>query len=217
MENELPEEIEGYFSELEHELTLLHFKWNVFNQLFTKSKERVEILNITASHFFVLFQNMLIDDLQLSVCKLTEFHTTGSNKNLSFEVLINSIDDQHESLKKGLREIFAALRIKAKPFRNSRNKVIGHLDFETFVQGKIQELKSFKFEEIQEVLLLGREFLNTFKSYFWNRTTHFENQFSMNDGDALIAHLKRAIHYEELVQNRKIKPYSHFNSKYKNA
>ena len=210
-------DLERFYNKLDDELTVLHLKWNTFEQLFNRNEDRIEILNQTAPQFFVLVQNILISDLQLSICKLTEKHEKGGNKNLSLQVLIKNLSSEHQDLGKELATIFTELREQTKGFRDSRNKVIGHLDFDVFKRKKVPELTSFKIDEIEKTLELSRDFMNQFSSHFFDSHTYYEEPMSMGDGDALIENLKRALRHEELIKNKKIEFYSLSNSKYKNA
>ena len=57
---------------LKNEVTWLHARWVVFEQLYNKSPLTLELLNETAPSFFHLLQLLMFDDPQLSLSRLTD-------------------------------------------------------------------------------------------------------------------------------------------------
>ncbi len=73
---EMPTELAEVYDALKQDISLLHVKWEVFNQLYVTSEETVELLNESAPSFFRICQDMLIDDILLTTSRLTDPHQT---------------------------------------------------------------------------------------------------------------------------------------------
>jgi hypothetical protein len=81
------------YHELWNEVTWLHAKWNQYRQLFGHSRQRVELLNEVASHFFRIVQDALWDDVILHLARLTDPLRSRGKANLSLRKLPEVISD----------------------------------------------------------------------------------------------------------------------------
>src|SRR5208283_4951754 len=95
----IPESIEGVFEEIRNEVLWLHTKWTIYRQLFGHSEKRIELLNKCAAVAFYTFEEVLFDEIQMSLSKLTDPAGKGNKKTLSFEQL------QKQVKKNGDREL----------------------------------------------------------------------------------------------------------------
>src|SRR5258708_12664398 len=72
------------YIQLEKSVITLNAKWNQFIELYATSENTVELLNKTANWFFKTFQRVLMDDILLSICRLTDPPEMGRHhQNLS--------------------------------------------------------------------------------------------------------------------------------------
>ena len=89
----LPNEIGEVHEELFQDICWLHAKWKVFRQLYSKTPETVELLNKSAPSFFRLSEDMLVDDVLLTISCLTDPKQTFKRENLTLERLASCIDE----------------------------------------------------------------------------------------------------------------------------
>jgi len=203
----IPEDIEKIYEHLDHEVTKIHYNWDIFLQLFGESEERIELLNEVAPQFFLVVQNMAVENLFLGISRLTDPYEQGRNKNWSLQAIPENLDvDQHQELRKELSQEFDEIQSEVKPIRDRRNKIIAHFDEQAIVDEKLKKELSASRGEIDRILGRMGKYLNTFSKYFEDRRKYYSGVISIGDANALMAFLKRGLKFEEMIQERKI-PY----------
>lgn len=200
----LPVSIKDIFEELQNEITWLHGRWMIYRQLFGHSPKRIDLLNKCASVCFGIIQNVLKDEVQLSLCKLTDPTHIGKQDNLSLKILqerVEILGDQIliASSSKLINEICD----KCKPFRTHRHKRLAHFDFKTSMKGDFKLLPGISRQMINEVLTIIQKYMNTIEIHYCKHETHYE-PFLDHDGDELVAFLKYGVLFEELLNEQKI-------------
>src|SRR6185295_6641359 len=83
----IPADILTVYDELRSEVTWLHGRWICYRQLYAVSPKRTELLNESAGTFFYILQDVLFDEVQIALSKLTDPSRTGKFENLSLEQL----------------------------------------------------------------------------------------------------------------------------------
>ncbi|MBK5279974.1 MAG: hypothetical protein JJE09_14035 [Bacteroidia bacterium] len=58
-------------------------KWHAFNELFCSKLSRIDLMNESSSYFFFTVQEVLRDDLLLTIAKLTDPPKSIGNKKTS--------------------------------------------------------------------------------------------------------------------------------------
>jgi hypothetical protein len=74
----IPNEIREKYEPLEQDVIWLHVKWQFYRQLFGTDEKRIELLNEIAPVFFRACQDTMIDDLIISLDRLTDPLKTGN-------------------------------------------------------------------------------------------------------------------------------------------
>lgn len=201
--NSIPSTVAEIYNELQSEVTWLHGRWICYRQLFAHSPKRIELLNESASAFFYIIQEVLLDEVQVSLSKLTDPATSGKHENLSLEQLQKRIE---ASADKALAEICRALLNKlhtqCEHFRTRRHKKLAHIDLDVALS--VQTLPEVSRHMIEDALLTLRNYLNAIELHFNDTEWGYEDFIMSSDGEALIATLKVGLRYEELVQARKV-------------
>lgn len=147
---QLPTPIAEIFTPLQEEVTWLHGRWICYRQLFAESERRIEMLNECAGTFFFVIQNVLFQDVQVGLSKLTDPARTGKFDNLSLLQLQTRIDtDGDASLAVQTRVILDTLLGQCAPFRELRNKRLAHLDLLTSLKASPTPLPSVTREMIE--------------------------------------------------------------------
>src|SRR3989338_7420106 len=92
-----PRDMQGMFNRIEDEVVWLHGKSIIFRQLYGTSKERVDLLNKSASTFFRVVHDSLLSDIVLSVNRLADPPQSVGKDNLSFAQLILQFDSRNDA------------------------------------------------------------------------------------------------------------------------
>lgn len=132
----LPQTLSKSFKKLWQDVVNLHAKWNLFQQLYGE-QESVAVLKETAPWAFRTFQLVLLDDILLSICRLTDPAQQGGNTNLTLAQLIDCIDpDKHGEFKQKVSEAYSLMADSFTFARGHRNRRIAHTDLATYNQPK---------------------------------------------------------------------------------
>lgn len=122
----MPAEIREVFTALQDEVFWLHAKWNIHRQLFGTSEERIDLLNDFGPDLFQIIYDSLLNDVLLTMSRLTDPATSFKKENLTLSRLTNMIEEIDR--KKLLTELTALQDRTDEPFRRLRNRVIAHND-----------------------------------------------------------------------------------------
>ncbi len=207
--SEMPESIEDIFDELKNEIFWLHAQWKIYRQIFAHNNKRIDLLNKTAKDFFLVIHAVLLNEIQISLGKLTDPARTGKYENLSLAQLqerIEALGDQEISsqLNEILAKICGDLNSRDKPgkceaIRIRRNKRLVHFDLNTSLQLDADPLPGVSRQMIEDALSLVRKYMNTIGIHYSQTETNYQNPIMWGtDGDALVALLKDGLDFSEL-------------------
>ena len=84
----IPEDLQKLYKIIKEEVIWLNSKWKIFYQLFAISEERIKFLAKMAPNFFGIAQQVLRDDILLSICRLTDPPRYREKERLSFKSFI---------------------------------------------------------------------------------------------------------------------------------
>ncbi len=113
--------IENIASSLKNEVILLNLKWAIYKSLF-ESESRKNILTEISPILFMMHQRMFLDDIAITLSRLTDEDKKGKLLNNTLDQLI---------LQKGCDpKPLIEVKEKLAPIRKLRNKFIGHRDLE---------------------------------------------------------------------------------------
>lgn len=201
----MPPEISSVYEELCSEVTWLHGRWICYRQLFAHSPKRIDLLNEVASAFFFILQDVLLDEVQVALSKLTDPAKTRNHKNLSLEQLQERlVAHGAPSLAASCRSSLDLLSKQCEPFRIRRHKKIAHLDLQFALRTSETPLPDISRNMIEDALRTLRTYLNTIERHFNGTEWGYEYFSIISDGDALVSNLRAGLRYEELVQEHKL-------------
>jgi len=72
IDSRFPAAVQELWAELSTEVTWIHGRWIIYRQLFGTNKERVDLLNESAGTASWILQDLLLNDVQLSISKLSD-------------------------------------------------------------------------------------------------------------------------------------------------
>jgi hypothetical protein len=205
----MSDETKAIFDKLKDDVTHCHGYWNLYCQVFATNENRINIINSTNPRFFIMFQKLIIDFITLELSKYTDPAESGKFKNLSPSHLLELLKTKIEKpLYDKLSCILKRLKESTLVFRYRRNKQVAHKDLLTFQQNDEYSLSQ---KNIEDALLLVREFLNEIDQYFNDSVTDYQKTIGLDDGTDLIVNLAKSLAYDDLVKQQKI-PYQLWES-----
>ncbi|MEZ4679184.1 MAG: hypothetical protein R2932_33695 [Caldilineaceae bacterium] len=191
----MPVEIREVFEALEQEVVWLHLKWQYYRQLFGSSEERIELLNSFAPLFFKVCQDVLLDDVILSISRLSDPMKTGDRgskkESLSLLRLVNMVEpNEYPDLRPILQKLWGKVDNLCQPFRSHRHQRIAHNNWET-IRSTSELLPGISRQSIEDALESIQRLMSAINEYFDDSVQSF---VIMNpaaiDGEVLINHLE---------------------------
>ena len=166
------EELGKIFHELEREVTWLHTKWGEYVELFGTKPSRIELVNKAAPLFFGVVQDVLWEDVILSIARLTDSPKTAGKDNLTIRRLPEYIDDPE--FKPSLEELIQ-LSAQATDFcRDWRNRRIAHRDLQLAIESRAKPLKPASRKKVKDALTSIVEVLNVVARHYLIPETIFD-------------------------------------------
>lgn len=206
-----------FFKSVSNDVSHLHMYWKIYRQLYAHSEHRIALLNETGSMVFYVLQHLLLDEVTLSICRLTDTAMTGKRENHSLERLVAGV--QENELAEKLRAILKAVQELAKPFRERRNRAIAHGDLETKRRLETNPLPGISREMVEKTLEQIRALMNAYDHHYFKNTTFYEEVILPlgADGDFLSEQLRRAVAFRDLERNHEISRELWTQGRYKDA
>ena len=132
---------------------------------------------------------------------------TGVKENLTLQRLFNTLDSTlHFNLYSDMKNRLDVLQQKCEPFRDWRNRRIGHTDLSTALKFHPEPLPGISKEQVDEVLILMSAYLNVFLYYFDHTTMWYEMTSAHGGANRLVHHLENALKWRDDYFKRKQNP-----------
>ncbi len=190
-----PPGVNELFEVLWQELCGFSAKWNLYLDLFGTEKTR-DVLSDTAPGAFELIESALRNDMTMSLGRMMDPATTGGKQNLSIERLLAVLKSScppalHDSWVHKLQEI----RAHAAPFKELRNRMIGHTDLRTALASTADPTMAVARPHVAKARTLIAELLNKISVQYTGTSHLFERVFMHGNGEDLIFYLKTALEH----------------------
>jgi hypothetical protein len=199
---QITSEIEKIYKPLYQDICYIHTKWGIFRQLYVSDKNTVDILNKSGALFFRITQELLVDDIVLSLSRLTDPSKTFKKDNLSLEQLVDAIDEsKFPKLKDEASKQLENARIKCSFAREIRNKKIAHNDLTHRLQPKVSLYSKVTTTTIDDALLSIRELINKVATTFEGSTVCYEILISDNHVRKMIKRFQNAEEYWKIIRD----------------
>jgi hypothetical protein len=198
---EIPEAHREIFDAIDHEITWLHLVWKMYRQLFGRDKETVDLLNSAIPAFARVIQDSLLDDVLLSVSRLSDPVDSGKGRdNLVLErlrPLVASAED--ERLMAKFDGALSSLNSTCANLKPHRDKRIAHLDLGVALKSVI--LAGYSRQMIEDALLALRNAMNAIHLHFRGAQTMYEATSASGEADLLLGCLRDAKRFRALRRN----------------
>ena len=207
----------GFFKSVSNDVSHLHMYWKIYRQLYAHGEQRIALLNETGPMVFYVLQHLLLDEVTLAICRLTDPAVTGKKENHSLERLVAGV--QEKELSEKLQAAMKKVQELAKPFRDRRNRAIAHSDLETKLQLETNPLPGISREMVENTLEQIRALMNAYDLHYFKNTTLYEEVILPlgADGDFLSEQLRRAIAFRDLERKNEISRELWTHGRYKDA
>jgi hypothetical protein len=167
-----PESIRTVFPHLVGETCELRQSWSVYAYLFMEDQSRTEALASRFGGMLGMFQNLLQDEIFLSIARLTD-KDSRMQTNLSLWTLLPAcIHAKQQCFSEQARGAIERVFNTAEDIRKHRHKRIAHFDLS--VNLRISPLPVVVFKEIPSLLSIIEEYLNLFYWEFGQTTMLFD-------------------------------------------
>lgn len=214
----IPVQFIEIYDKLRSEITWLHGRWLTYRELFAKSSRRIGFLNECAGAFFYIIQEVLIDEVQVSLSKLTDPARSGKHENLSLAQLQTQLQLYGDpALAAKCRDILDEIHNHCEVFRLRRHKTLAHLDLHTMMSQLSQPLPEVSRKMIDDALESVRDFMNSIEIHYNDSEWGYE-YFILNQGaGALMETLRAGLRYEELIKDGNLPFDDWLNGKWNDA
>jgi hypothetical protein len=201
----IPEQLTSLWNHINDETTMVHAYWSVFEQLFRQSPDQIDLLNRSAGFFFVVVQDALATDIQLTLSKLADSSETFRNANATVERLFNEIEPFcTPEVASILKRLCGRFKDACAPIQKRRNKIIAHTDRDIALS-KVAAPPDVTVAQITEALSALSDFTNAIQAHFEDSQTAY-GHFGMRGAGAvdLVCLLRMADRYQVLKKDGKI-------------
>lgn len=196
-----PVAIKDEFDGLHFEVMDIYLSWDMFLQLFTKNDEQMELFTNTAPVVFRVMQNVLVRDVILGICRLTDKKKTMRHENLTLSRLIYLLNPCiEEDFFCEIRHSLDLIEQKSKPLRKYRNARLAHLDLKHATGRNTEVLPELPRGDIDKVLEMIKNLLNKISGHFDSVETAYDFPIYPGGVKSLVEYLK--LGYETLKQNK---------------
>lgn len=217
------------YRDLETEIKLLYFRWQLFQRLFENDQATLDVMNQSAPYFFVVLNRDLLDTIASAIGRLLDPTISFNNNNASMQQLIDSLGGLHPELTDKLIKHRANAEKAAEGIIKWRNKRSAHRDLGVIlkkhklgfniadVTNTIAEMDSFliEFEKIfqddrfspaPELSVEERTKQDEeFKKYAVLAPLSFRMYHFVGDGDQLIKLLESALHTQSASKRKSMR------------
>jgi AbiU2 len=196
------------FSTLENKVIWLHAKWAIYRQLYGTDEETVNLLNESACGFFGMYQSVLLDEVLLTLARLTDPVEQGKYENLTLEHLVQLAETRADRrLLPDVRALLAEVVTKCEPFRRHRMKRIAHTDLPTALKVVQNPLPDLSREMIEDALRSLRRLMLALRTGFGKDEMVYDRFTPTGDGKALLWCLRAAKAYRKHQLDGLVKPW----------
>jgi hypothetical protein len=215
--SDIPKPIRDIFEKIKQRAMFVQLHWKIYNDLFNRSRLRTDMLNECDPAFFSLFQIALVNEIIMSLSRLTDERGTDDRQRLSFEKLQEEIGKSGEyALARDLRDKIRNIRKKCKKIRKYRDKYLAHQDYRTAME-ELRSTDPVTIQMITEASEAFNDYMSTLEQHYQpNTEVKYGVSFTVS-GDHVIWLLKNGLHLQELVDDNEISDTEFYRGKWSDA
>lgn len=187
--------LESVFECVNRSVIQFTFRWKIFCQLFDSGPDNIALLNASGAEVFCLFQRLALDDVIMTLSRLTDPAYSGRNKieeNANIKYLLqNAADSLDQDTKAELQASLARLEDHVKNLRVYRNKALAHADLQHTLQP--DALPQVLYDDLEGAMNECRNLMGKLGKLLFGRTCSYEVIIAFGrSGSDLLLHLRNA-------------------------
>jgi hypothetical protein len=171
------------------------------------SQETVTLLNATAPTFFLRHQQLLIDNMILSLSRLTDTTSSGPRKNpqenLTLAQLIDLREPEYDQLRADLKKKWTTIAAAAKPIRLYRHKLLAHASLVHYLSPSTKLGEKITMTSMKDLIDEILDYLSTFDCFFTGVDTPLSYPPSYGEAEDLIPYLRSAVNAETKLNDER--------------
>ncbi len=204
----IPEKLRKIYAHLAGNLIWTYGAFEELMVLFGTS-ETVNLLNETAPAFFVRHQHLLLENIILSLSRMTDEKWSGSRnnrqENLTLAQLLDLPDTRCQELRTELHKKWTKIRDTAKQLRTYRHKRLAHSDLAHHLSPSTKLGADISIGSMKKLLEQISDLLKTFDYFFTGVEHAYRPPATYGDPSDLIFYLKLAMETENKTHNERLK------------
>ncbi|MFB6247406.1 MAG: hypothetical protein ABEL97_02420, partial [Salinibacter sp.] len=194
-----PDPVDTLYQHLAEETLRVRQQWGHYRTLFHEGRERRELLAERTGSFFQVLRGAYLDDMILSLVRITEDPSTMGHDNVVLKRLQHAVaEDGRGELAEELSSRLREIDDLCSPLEERRQKLIAHRDKDALMGD--HELSPLPFDRIEKVLARVEDFLNAVSGEYDDSEVAYEALVEVGGADALVSALKHAVDYEDALQ-----------------
>ncbi|MEX0707659.1 MAG: hypothetical protein WD078_06805 [Woeseia sp.] len=183
-------ELEALANKINDAVVQISYRWQIFCQLYDSGPESIDAMNRRGSNVFQLLQTLIIDDIVLSLARLTDKASVGRNVNASLPYLLDQasryLDQNDHTI---LEASLADLTREVVRIRNHRNKALAHVDLRSALHA--DRLPRLTYDELESAMAKCKQFMSDLTAVLFGWSTHYDVLIPYGcDGATLLKVLK---------------------------
>ena len=179
-----------------NEVVWLHMKWQEFETLFAHSRERLELLNRVAPHYFWQQQITMWEDVLLALARITDPPRSVGKDNLTIQGLDKLLPDP--ALAQEVRDLIDVAVSSCGFARDWRNRRLAHNDLDLKLDQAAVPLAPANRKDVRTALDAIGHVLGRIHSSYDPKSEIAWIPLGVHGGaDALITYLQRAVEAED--------------------
>jgi len=177
---------------IEREFTQLGYRWAMFRQLFDSGQDNIDLLNKSGSNVFQLLQKLIIDDVMMSLCRLTDPPKSMGYENASLRNLVGKLGGKLPlESKKKIDAKFIELGEHLGKVMVLRNKALSHTDLTHALNTEL--LPRPTYDELEGAIDTATSILNEITGKVFDYSSDYIPHIPFgHDGNKLLSVLAKA-------------------------
>lgn len=157
---------------VEREFTQVGYRWVIFCQLFDSGQENVDLLNRSGSNVFQLLQQLILDDVMLGLCRLTDPPKSMGSENASLRNLVEKLQARLPTQSKlKIDTKLTELNAHLSKVRELRNKALSHNDLSHAISATL--LPRPTYDELEGAIDSATSILNEITGRVFDYSTEY--------------------------------------------
>jgi hypothetical protein len=187
------------WSHIKYETGHVHAKWMIYKQLFGTSRETYEMLMEAARNAFALIEQVLLDDVQLTLAKLVD-GSKGVASLLAVRKVLCKEPSHSDWLKSEFDPRLRALTRACSEVTRRRNDWIAHHARATVEAQAISPRMNPARQEIEDALAALRDVMHVVHTRLGEAELAYQHVFLGDDGEALVDVVRSGLLLEQLTR-----------------